>query len=125
MARDRSPSVQRRVRAPRVNYDRIATLTQSRISVLLPKWLPGGEFKANTYVKSQHAQGSARVSVTVWSKTGSWHMQHVSERGNVVRYFTGDNPVSLFGRLYSLPRRQAAIRLAAQLHINPFYEVKS
>ncbi|MDP3406598.1 MAG: hypothetical protein Q8S03_18055 [Brevundimonas sp.] len=100
-------------RSGRIDFAKVNAVAQSNSDAVVRALLPdgrreGAEWVARNPVRSDHRPGSFKVNLT----TGKWADFSSGDRG-------GDL-VSLVALIAALPQREAAIRLAETLGINPF-----
>lgn len=97
----------------RVDFERVNAAALSRADSVLRAFLPDGrqeghEWVATNPTRSDHRKGSFKANVI----TGRWADFATGDRG-------GDL-VSLVAYVQGLPQREAAIRLAESLGVDPF-----
>ena len=97
----------------RVAFPRIADAAASAADTIVRRWLPdgrreGAEWVARNPIRNDRRLGSMKVNV----RTGRWSDFATGDRG-------GDL-IALAAYLFGLPMREAAIRVADMLGVDPF-----
>jgi hypothetical protein len=97
----------------RISFDRVAGAACLQAETICGRWLPdgrrnGGEWVARNPRRVDHKPGSFKVNI----RTGKWGDFSSGDRG-------GDL-VSLAAFLFQLSQRDAAIRVAEMIGIDPF-----
>lgn len=100
-------------KSKRVDFDRVNDAALSTVMSVLRSFLPDGrqeghEWVATNPTRSDHRRGSFKVNIV----TFKWADFATGDRG-------GD-AVSLVAYVCGLPQREAAIRLAEALGVNPY-----
>ena len=103
----------RRSAVTRVDFARLDRIALGRLSEILARWLPGGRIEAREYValnpkRADRRPGSFKVNLS----TGRW--------SDFAKGDAGGDLVSLVAYLTGLNQREAAIRLADSLGVDPF-----
>jgi hypothetical protein len=99
--------------ARRVAFKRIAAAALGHADTIMRRWLPdgrreGAEWVAINPTRLDHRKGSFKVNL----RTGAWADFAVNDRG-------GDL-ISLAARLFSISQREAAVRVAEMIGVNPY-----
>lgn len=99
-------------RIGRVDFDRVNDAALGALPNLLCHWLPGGKREGREYVvrnpnRSDNRPGSFRINTA----TGKWADFATGDAGGDV--------VSLAAFIFSLTQRDAALRLADMLGVDP------
>jgi hypothetical protein len=97
---------------PPIDFARINAAALANLTSILARWLPDGRRRFREYValnptRHDRTAGSFRINLT----TGRWADFATSDKG-------GD-PISLAAYLFRLTQREAALRLASMLNIDP------
>jgi hypothetical protein len=97
----------------RIAFRRIAGAALGHAETIVQRWLPdgrreGAEWVAINPARVDHRRGSFKINV----RTGAWADFAVNQRG-------GDL-ISLGAYLYRIDQREAALRLAEMLRIDPY-----
>ncbi|MFM9864492.1 MAG: hypothetical protein ACKVRO_12880 [Micropepsaceae bacterium] len=97
----------------RVDFARINRAALAQLPAILPRWLPAGRRRFREYVAlnpKRHDQALGSFSINL--KTGRWADFATGDKG-------GD-PIALAAFLFDLEQRQAALKVAAMLGLDPF-----
>lgn len=95
-----------------IDFDRVNAAARPALTAMIDRWLPGGRREGREYVvrnpnRADRRPGSFRINLT----TGKWSDFATGDAG-------GD-PVSLAAFLFHLSQRDAALRVAEMLGIDP------
>jgi hypothetical protein len=95
-----------------VDFSRINAVALACLPSILARWLPDGrrrfhEYTALNPTRNDRTAGSFRINL----KTGRWADFATGDKG-------GD-PISLAAYLFRINQREAALRLAAMLNLDP------
>lgn len=95
-----------------VDFDRVNAAARPALPSILDRWLPGGRREGREYVvrnpkRIDRKPGSFRINLA----TGKWKDFATGEGG-------GD-PISLAAFLFDLSQREAALRVADMLGVDP------
>jgi len=97
----------------RVAFKRIANAALERADAIVMRWLPegrreGAEWVAINPIRVDHRRGSFKINL----RTGAWADFATNHRG-------GDL-ISLAALLFQISQREAALRVAEMIGINPY-----
>ncbi|MCD0417281.1 hypothetical protein LOC51_08645 [Rubrivivax sp. JA1024] len=100
-------------RIGRIAFRRIAEVALTRTALIVPRWLPDGrreghEWVARNPTRNDHKLGSFKVNMN----TGRW--------GDFAADASGGDLISLAAYLYKLSNRDAALKVAEMLGVNPY-----
>lgn len=100
-------------RSARIDFDRVKSAALNNADTVVRAFLPdgrreGAEWVARNPLRSDRKPGSFKVNLN----TGKW--------GDFATGDTGGDLVSLAAFVMALPQREAAIRLAESLGVDPF-----
>ena len=95
-----------------VDFPRINAAALANLPAILARWLPDGRIRFREYTalnptRNDRTAGSFRINL----KTGRWADFATGDKG-------GD-PISLAAYLFRINQREAALRLAAMLNLDP------
>lgn len=95
-----------------VDFDRINGAARTALPGIIDRWLPGGRREGREYTvrnpkRADRTPGSFRINLA----TGKWKDFATGEGG-------GD-PISLAAFLFDLSQREAALRVADMLGVDP------
>ena len=98
---------------PRLDFDRVASTALARADAVVSALLPDGRREGSEWVAlNPRRQDKRRGSFKVNLRTGRWGDFSSGDRGRDL--------VSLSAFIANLDQRQAAIRLAASMGIDPY-----
>lgn len=97
----------------RVDFRRVADAALGAADSIVRRWLPDGHREGPEWVcrnptRSDHRAGSMKINL----RTGRW--------GDFATGDTGGDLVALAAYLHGLPMREAALRVAEMLGVDPF-----
>jgi len=97
----------------RVHFRRIADASLDHAAAIVRRWLPdgrgeGAEWVAINPTRADHKKGSFKVNM----RTGAWADFAINHRG-------GDL-VSLAAYLFRISQREAAVRIAEMIGVDPY-----
>ena len=100
-------------RSRRINFDAINRVALANLTALLRRWLPNGrvigsEYIARNPLRDDRHLGSFKINIS----TGRW--------GDFACGAAGGDVVSLLAYLLGAPQREAAVRLATELGVDPY-----
>ena len=95
-----------------IDFDKVNAAARPALPTMIDRWLPGGRREGREYVvrnpnRADRRPGSFRINLT----TGKWSDFATGDAG-------GD-PISLAAFIFKLSQRDAALRVAEMLGVDP------
>ncbi len=98
---------------PRINFQRIALAALANVETIVSRWCPDGKREAAEWVarnprRADRKPGSFKINL----KTGAW--------GDFADNARGGDLIALASYLFNLSQRDAALKTAEMLGLNPY-----